>query len=173
MNQQQLNKYFGKTWKSNLNQYKYSGWDLVKMIQPNESVIDVGCGFNEFKLYIPNLIGIDPANKNADLITSIEEYKSDQLFDVAFCLGSINFGSEETILHQIECVINLLKPNCRIFWRCNPGYADHGNDECKDITFYNWTITKHLEFSKKFGFLLNEAVWDNGNRIYAEWIRSA
>lgn len=173
MNQQQLNKYFSETWKSNIGQYKYSGWNLVELIRPYEYVIDVGCGFNEFKLHISNLIGIDPANEKADVVTSIEEYQTDQLFDVAFCLGSINFGNEETILYQIECVVRLLKPKCRIFWRCNPGRHDHGNDQCNDISFYKWTIAKHLEFSEKFGFSLNEAVWDNGNRIYAEWVRLA
>ncbi len=171
MNQQQLNKYFSTTWRSNLDQYKYSGWALVDKIQPGESVLDVGCGFNEFSKVIPNLIGVDSANPRADYRISIEGFQFDHKFDVAFCLGSINFGNEDNIRNQIKCVADLLKSNARIYWRCNPGLKDHGNLECKDIDFFPWTIEKHVELSELFGFKLSKVCWDSNNRIYAEWFR--
>jgi hypothetical protein len=171
MKQQDLNTYFATIWKSNLNQYKYSGWVLLDKIQPDERVIDVGCGFNEFRGRIPNLIGIDPANAMADYRLSIEEFQSDEQFDVAFCLGSINFGDKEMIVNQIHHVVRLLKSKARIYWRCNPGVADHGNEACKDIEFYPWTIEKHAELAEQFGFRLVVACWDTGDRIYAEWQR--
>ena len=166
-----LNNYFATIWKSNIDQYKYSGWALVNKIQPGESVIEIGCGYNEFSDRIPNLIGIDPANDQADYRLSVEGFHSDTQFDVAFCLGSINFGNEETILNQINHMIRLLKPTARIYWRCNPGYADHGNEECKNINFYPWTIEKHAELAEQFGFKLAVVCWDSDDRIYAEWIR--
>ena len=169
MKQQDLNNYFSTVWTSNLSQYNYSGWALVNKINSNELVLDVGCGFNEFKSRIPNLVGIDPANDKADFRLPIEYLRTDIKFDVAFCLGSINFGSEENILNQIECVIKNLKPKSRIYWRCNPGLADHNNEQCKDIDFYPWTIEKHIEFADRFGYKLVVAQWDTGNRIYAEW----
>lgn len=171
MNQQELNKYFSTCWQSNLDQYNYSGWALVDKIQPKELVLDVGCGFNEFKTRIPNLVGIDPANECADFPTKIEDFRNDIKFDVAFCLGSINFGSEDNILHQIECVINCLKPQARIYWRCNPGLHDHNNKECKQIEFFPWSIDKHIKYSELFGFRLMTCCWDTNNRIYAEWFR--
>jgi len=170
MNQTSLNNYFSTVWQSNLNQYTYSGWALVDKIKPDELVLDVGCGFNEFKRRIPNLVGIDPANDRADFKLPIEYFRNDIKFDVAFCLGSINFGSEINIVNQIACVVNCLKPNSRIYWRCNPGLADHNNDECKLIDFYPWTIEKHVELADLFGYKLVEIRWDSGNRIYAEWI---
>jgi hypothetical protein len=173
MPQPQLNKYFSTFWQSNFDRYIYSGWALVDKIVPGEAVLDVGCGFNEFKNSIVNLIGIDPANDQADIKVPIEEYKSTNKFDVAFCLGSINFGNEETILNQINCVVDCLKPNARIYWRCNPGLADHNNKECNNIDFYPWTIAKHAEFAEKFGFRVNVARWDTHNRIYAEWCRQS
>jgi hypothetical protein len=121
---------------------------------------------------MPNLLGIDPANDRADVKVSIEEFKPTNKFDVAFCLGSINFGNKLNILNQIACVINCLKPTARIYWRCNPGLADHGNEECKAIDFYPWSIDEHVKLSELFGFKLAIACWDH-NRIYAEWIRSA
>ena len=175
MRQEDLNNYFSTVWRSNLDQYKYSGWALVDKIRPGESVIDVGCGFNEFSRVVPNLIGVDPANSNADVKLPIEYFAADNdnrsKFDVAFCLGSINFGGGANIITQIKCVTDLLKPKARIYWRCNPGIADHGNQECNDIEFYPWTIEKHVEFADLFKFKLVTARWDTNNRIYAEWHR--
>jgi len=175
MKQEQLNKYFSTTWRSNLDQYKYSGYELVNKINPEELVLDVGCGFNEFKSHIPNLIGVDPANDLADVKLPIEFFATDNSnrgkFDVAFCLGSINFGSENNILLQIAGVVSCLKPKARIYWRCNPGLADHGNEACKDIEFFPWTLDKHVKYSELAGFRLMTCKWDTANRLYAEWSR--
>ena len=171
MNTFNLNEYFAKTWKSNLDQYQYSGWALVDQILPGETVIDVGCGYNEFRRRIPTLVGIDPAFAEADYRLSIEGFQSAERFDVAFCLGSINFGDEATILNQITHVIRLLKSSARIYWRCNPGIADHGNEECKNIEFFPWNLDKHVKYSEQFGFRLITCKWDSGNRLYAEWSR--
>ena len=177
MKQDDLNKYFSTTWKSNIAQYQYSGWALVDKIQSNELVLDVGCGFNEFKSRILNLVGVDPANDCADVTLPIEYFASDNTnhnrFDVAICLGSINFGTEVNILNQISAVVNCLKPTARIYWRSNPGLHDHGNEECLAIKFFPWTIDKHVKYSELFGFRLMECRWDTNNRIYAEWSRSA
>ena len=35
-----------------------------------DNVVDIGCGFNEFKGKITNLIGIDPYNDKADIMYS-------------------------------------------------------------------------------------------------------
>lgn len=176
MKQQQLNNYFSLIWKSKLEQYQYSGFKLVDKIQKNELILDVGCGFNQFKPFLPNLIGIDPANDSADYKLTIEEFAADRnnfkKFDVAFCLGSINFGDKLNIMNQIACVVNCLKPTSRIYWRCNPGLADHGNKECLLIEFFPWTMEEHVKLSELFGFKLMISCWD-GNRIYAEWSRSA
>jgi hypothetical protein len=169
MNQADLNKYFATHWQTNLDQYVYSGWGLINKIKPDETVLDVGCGLNPFKQLIPNLTGIDPAFAEADYQTTIEDFVTDTKFDVAFCLGSINFGTEEKILHQINCVIGILKPRSRIYWRCNPGFYDHGNDTCNMLNFYPWSVEKHIEFSDQFGFRLAEIRTDTFKRIYAEW----
>lgn len=173
MNQTELDKYFSTVWHSNLDQYQYSGWKLISKIHKDETVLDVGCGYNEFKQHIKNLIGIDPANENADVMLSIENFRKDIKFDVAFCLGSINFGNEEIILNQIDCVVQCLKPQARIYWRCNPGLKDHGNQECEKIDFFPWSFEKHLDYSKKFGFTCQTLAWDSNNRIYSEWTRQS
>ena len=140
MNQQELNKYFSTEWASNLDQYKYSGWTIVDKIQSNEQVLDVGCGHNLFKSRILNLTGVDPAFDQADVKLPIEYFSADNKnhnrFDVALCLGSINFSDEVNIHNQIACVVSCLKPTARIYWRCNPGLKDHGNEECLAIDLF-------------------------------------
>ena len=171
MNQLTLDKYFSTHWHSNIDQYEYSGWALCKKIHLGESVLDVGCGTNPFKSCIANLTGIDPAFDQADFKCTIEEFESNIQYNVAFCLGSINFGSEETILQQIECVIRLLTPHARIYWRCNPGRADHGNEHCQAIDFFPWAPELLIQYAKQFGFRVADLQQDNNNRIYCEWIR--
>ena len=170
--QNYLNNYFQNEWKSSIPGYKYSGDALIRKVKPNESVVDVGCGDNYFKRKISNLVGIDPANDRADFKVTIEEFETDQKFDVAFCLGSINFGDEKRILTQIEKVISLLKPNARIYWRCNPGKQDHPTVGCKEIEFFPWTFEFHQWHAPRLGFTIKELCWDTQNRIYAEWVRS-
>lgn len=172
MNQEQLNEYFAHKWKSNLSQYFYCGWNLIDNICDDEWVLDVGCGPNPFKGKIKNLIGIDPAYDEADYKVTIEEFKTEQKFDVAFCLGSLNFGSHNKIISEISCVVNLLKPDARIYWRSNPGRKDHQHKECEQIDFFPWTFEHHKEFSKQFGFECVDLRWDSNHRIYAEWCRT-
>lgn len=173
MNQQQLNNYFSTHWRGHLNTYNYSGLSLSKKIKSNEWVLDVGCGINSFKPLITNLIGIDPAFSQADYQTTIEDFETDLRFDVALCLGSINFGSEEKIKYQIKCVVNLLKPNARIYWRVNPGLRDHGNKECQTINFFPWSAESLIKYAQEFGFEATDIKQDLNNRLYSEWIRSA
>lgn len=173
MNQIELNNYFKTHWRGHLNTYQYSGLSLAKKIKNTEWVLDVGCGTNPFKPLITNLIGIDPAFEQADYQTSIENFKTKLKFDVAFCLGSINFGNEETIKRQIQCVIDLLQPTSRIYWRVNPGLHDHGNKECKQINFFPWSKMLLKNYATKFGFKASNIRDDLNNRIYGEWHRTA
>jgi hypothetical protein len=172
MNQQHLNNYFSTCWRGHLNIYKYSGLSLAKKIHPDSWVLDVGCGINPFKSLIKNLVGIDPAFDQTDAKTTIEDFQTEQRFDVAFCLGSINFGDEETIKNQIKCVVNLLNPAAKIYWRVNPGLQDHGNKECKEIDFFPWSPALLKKYANDFGFTVVDIKQDLNNRIYAEWARS-
>ena len=173
VDQNLLNQYFGTIWHQHSNPSKKdtkSGKQLISKILPHETVIDVGCGTNPFKGVIPNLIGIDPAFDQADYKVGIDEFDTEEKFDVALCLGSINFGEKEDIERQIAKVISLLKPNGRIYWRCNPGRQDHPSDDCKNIPFYPWSIPEHVRLADMFKAKLIECCWEeNGRRLYAEW----
>ena len=79
-----LNKYFSKYWQNDMKKWKYSGVQLIDEVNnlKPRAVLDVGCGYNEFRGKIKNLIGIDPYNKNADLEVGTLQYKTNKLFDV-------------------------------------------------------------------------------------------
>ena len=99
-----MDSYFNGIWKDTNYQYlEHSGYSLVDYVNSKNpsSVLDVGCGYNKLKSKIKNLIGIDPFNDAADIKVSIEDYNSAP-YDMALCLGSINFGDEKTIDKQID-----------------------------------------------------------------------
>ena len=167
-----LEKYFGKIWKPNIDQYHYSGWRVLSLIKETDQVLDVGCGYNLFKSALGNrLTGIDPYNDAADHKVSIEDWHYDYQYDVVLCLGSINFGSEETILKQLDKIATVTKTGGKVIWRQNPGRKDHNNKECQDIDFFDWSFQKNLDYAKRFGFEVDIIAWDNGKRIYAEWTK--
>ena len=169
IDQAQLNHYFANHWgNKGVTVSVTTGIRLAEKIKDEEWVLDVGCGQNLFKGTIKNLVGIDPAFDEADVKTTIENYQTDQMIDVALCLGSINFGSIEDIRKQLDCVVKYLKPVSRIYWRCNPGLKDHGNSECEKIDFFPWSKEWHDLLSNEYGFKITEFAPD-GNRIYAEW----
>jgi hypothetical protein len=169
-----LKEYFSTSWlegNRSLDQYTYSGWALIFKVQGCERVLDVGCGTNPFKGKIPLLYGIDITDIGSDECVSIEEFETDIKFDVAFCLGSLNFGSKETIYNQIKKVDSILTENGRIYWRCNPANHDHQNNRCDDLPLFEWTVELHETWSKEFGYELQNVQHDH-NRIYAEWIKT-
>lgn len=165
-----LDTYFSTVWKPNTDRYIYSGWQLLSKVLPTDKVLDVGCGYNLFKSSLGDrLIGIDPYNLAADITVGIDEFTTHETFDVIFCLGSINFGNEETILRQTKKVVELCRPGGSIYWRQNPGRKDHGNTECKDIDFFDWSFDKNIKYASIYNCNVNMLALDSGNRIYAEW----
>jgi len=169
--QKQLNNYFSTDWHARIEDRSMSGPTLVQKVLPDEWVLDVGCGFNYFKGKIPNFVGLDPAIDAACIKVSIEEFEYDIKFDVAFCLGSVNFGTEDDIRSDLTCLMRHLKPTSRIYWRCNPGVHDHASHSFDVISVFPWTIELQQKFAAEFGYTIKEIMWENDNRIYAEWIR--
>lgn len=177
MSQQEINNYFRNHWypnqpKDRFDQYKFSGNAILQKIKPtSDYVLDVGCGKNPFKGKITNLIGIDPASPDADHKIALEDFNFPAKFDVALCLGSINFGDDLNIQRQIMKLTSFLKPEAKIFWRCNPGVHDHTSEEFKNIQVFKWTKQDHYRLAMKFGFIVVDIQDDSHNRIYAEWAR--
>lgn len=162
-----LHKYFSKYWQNDMKKWKYSGValiDEVNSLKPR-AVLDVGCGYNEFKGKIDNLIGIDPYNDKADLQVSTLDYKTDQKFDVIMCLGSVNFGSRDKIIAEVLRCVNLLADGGTMFFRVNPG-VQHDKPEAKWIEFFGWNVPFIIELSNMFNLDILDIRDDTNQRKY-------
>jgi len=162
-----LHKYFSKYWNNDMKKWKYSGLaliDEVNSLKPR-AVLDVGCGYNEFKGKIDNLIGIDPYNDKADLQVSTLEYRTDQKFDVIMCLGSVNFGSRDKIIAEMGRCVDLLEDGGTMFFRVNPG-VQHNKPEAKWIEFFAWNVPFIIELSEMFNLKILDIRDDSNQRKY-------
>ena len=162
-----LGNYFSKYWENDIKKWKYSGLalvDEVNSLRPR-AVLDVGCGYNEFKGKIDNLIGIDPYNDRADHEVGTLEYRTDQKFDVIMCLGSINFGSRDKILAEIGRCVDLLEDGGTMFFRVNPG-VQHNKPEAKWIEFFAWNVPFIIELSEIFNLKVLDIRDDSNQRKY-------
>ena len=162
-----LHKYFSKYWENDMKKWKYSGLalvDEVNSLKPR-AVLDVGCGYNEFKGKIDNLLGIDPYNDKADLQVSTLEYRTTQKFDVIMCLGSINFGSRDKIIAEIGKCVDLLDNGGTMFFRVNPG-VQHNKPEAKWIEFFGWNVPFIIELSEMFNLEVLDIRDDSNQRKY-------
>jgi SAM-dependent methyltransferase len=162
-----LHKYFSKYWQNDMKKWKYSGLaliDEVNSLKPR-AVLDVGCGYNEFKGSIDNLIGIDPYNDKADLMVSTLDYKTDQKFDVILCLGSVNFGSKDKITAEVGRCVNLLADGGTMFFRVNPG-LNHDKPEADWIEFFAWNVPFIIELAEMLNLKVLDIRDDTNQRKY-------
>ena len=173
--QEYLNDYFRHHWQPSVDAYKFSAYETIaKQILPSEWLIDVGCGANPFKSLVQHCVGIDPARDEADFRVTIEDFHATRKFDVAACLGSLNFGDDAVVGRQIHKMVSLLKDRSRVYWRVNPGRRDHASEKCKGIPFYPWSFNRLQDFASLHDFRqINEQTETNGQvvRLYAEWHR--
>lgn len=162
-----LNAYFSKIWQPNMKKWKYSGLKLIDEVNAlnPRSVLDAGCGYNEFKGKIKNLIGIDPYNDMADYKVSIMDFRSNEKFDVIMCLGSINFGSQDKITAEIAKIVHLLEEGGTIFFRVNPGVS-HDRLESRWIEFFAWNVPFIIELAEKFNLKILDIRDDANQRKY-------
>ena len=162
-----LHKYFSKYWENDIKKWKYSGLalvDEVNSLKPR-AVLDVGCGYNEFRGKIDNLIGIDPYNDKADIQVSTLEYRTTQKFDVMLCLGSVNFGSRDKIISEVGRCVDLLEDGGTMFFRVNPG-VQHNKPEAKWIEFFAWNVPFIIELSEIFNLKVLDIRDDSNQRKY-------
>jgi len=166
-----LARYFGEVWQGHMKKFKYSGLTLideVNSLKPRR-VLDIGCGYHEFRNKIHNLIGIDPYNKNADYQVKLLDYHPEEKFDVTLALGSINFGSTDKIFAELEHAVSLCNPGAVMFFRANPGLP-HEPDESNWIYFYPWDSNFIVNCAEQLNVdILDIRTDTHKNRLYFVW----
>ena len=162
-----LHKYFQKHWQADIKKWKYSGLSLIDQVNDlnPRSVLDVGCGYNEFQGKIKNLIGIDPYNHRADYQVDLISYRPQNKFDIILALGSINFGGRNKIIAEVSKCVNMLEDGGMIFFRVNPG-VQHDKPEAKWIEFYAWNVPFIIELAEMFNLKILDIRDDRNQRKY-------
>ena len=173
-----LDNYFRNHWQGEMKKYKYSGLKLIDEVNglKPRRVLDIGCGYHEFKGKINNLTGIDPYNKKADHEVKLLDYRPKEKFDVTLALGSINFGSTDKIFAELEHAVSLCNPGAVMFFRANPGLP-HDNepdrpagDQSKWISFYSWDSNFIVNCATQLGVdILDIRTDTHKNRLYFVW----
>ena len=164
-------RFFGEIWKPKTEEYIYSGWGLVDRInaaQP-QRVLDYGCGYNQFKQRIDNLIGIDPYNNCADYMVDILEFRVEpESFDHIIAFGSLNFNSQADIEQRFQCLYNLLMPGGHMYFRVNPGIT-HANGPWVDI--FPWSFEIAWDFAQRYNLDMPVFKRDQNDRYYFEYVK--
>jgi hypothetical protein len=173
-----LDNYFRNHWQGAMSKYKYSGPALIKEVNSLKprSVLDIGCGYHEFKGKIDNLTGIDPYNSNADIEVKLLDYYPQERYDATLALGSINFGSTDKIFAELEHAVSLCNPGAVMFFRANPGLP-HDNepdrprgDQSRWISFYPWDSNFIINCADQLNVdILDIRTDTHKNRLYFVW----
>jgi len=166
-----LDNYFRNVWQGEMKKYKYSGLaliDEINSLKPRK-VLDIGCGYHEFKGKIDNLVGIDPYNDAADLHVKLLDHHPDEKYDATIALGSINFGSTDKIYAELEHAVSLCNPGAVMFFRANPGLP-HDKSESNWIYFYPWDSNFIVNCAEQLGVeILDIRTDSHKNRLYFVW----
>ena len=166
-----LDKYFRHVWQGEMAKYKYSGPALINEINSLKprKVLDIGCGYHEFKGKIDNIVGIDPYNDCADYCVKLLDYHPQEKYDAMLALGSINFGSTDKIFAELEHAVGLCNPGAVMFFRANPGLP-HDKQESNWIYFYPWDSNFIVNCADQLGVdILDIRTDSHKNRLYFVW----
>ena len=106
------------------NKWNIRGEALVKRLQamqkerPNLTILDMGCGVNEYKKHLNNVTGVDPYRKEADILCSQADFKpaDDIKWDVIICFGPQNWYTYDEQYRNFMTLKNCLAPSGLLLW---------------------------------------------------------
>ena len=111
-------------------------------------VLDLGCGSNEFKKIVPNVIGVDVAElPEVDFKMSIQNFHRRKPFkertaDWILCFGPFNYGGSKWATEIGECMSYYLAEHGTIVCHTHPTNSE-----------IDWTEENITTYGKEFGFV--------------------
>ena len=136
--------------------------EYLTQINPKH-IYDIGCGWNIFRKYLPNVIGIGEEDPNSDYFYGQEHGRMDSefvanhqdYFESAFSINSIHFIPLLQMRQRVLDFISMIRPNGRGFVTLNTQrmvdrsttdflHQEFGScrPDSKDLDFY---VRKHLD----------------------------
>lgn len=116
-----------RTYAANQSIFYYGTFYYINMLlekQP-KTILDLGCGGNFFKKYVPEIIGVDPDPREADRIDILDAYSEKflnenlQKYDCAMTIGAIHTVSLVKLVDTIHDFGKLIKPGGRGYFAVN------------------------------------------------------
>lgn len=162
--------FFTNNWLPKTGSHTFTGWQIVDEVMKHnpKHVLDFGCGYNQFKDKIPNLIGIDPYNEAADFMVDIDHFVWKHKFDVILVLGSMNFGDKDDVVHQFDQLVKHLEKGGRMYFRVNPGIQW---PQGPYVDIYEWSFELAVELAEKYDMEMESFKVDT-DRLYFELVHS-
>lgn len=179
------------------NKWNIRGNALVKRLQkmqkekPNLTILDMGCGVNEYKKYLKNVTGVDPYRKEADIIAKQSEFDpKGQTWDIIICFGPQNWYTYDEQYRNFKKLKECLAPNGLLLWSHVHNYykvfqpdsqyahtwihgdMDHAqrnsafyfyDRDWKYTWYFNWTEHAVAQLSRHVGLKINSIDYDHCN----------
>jgi len=145
--------------------YEHAGINLVEEINSlnPDLVIDVGCGKNRFKGHIQNLIGFDQSPfPFVDIVSTIQDINfREESADVCLGLGSIQFGTRDEVIADLEKVLSWIKPGGYLVMRTMNQWFHPNRDYPHWDHQYLWTREDVEELGKIYNLELIKGIWED------------
>mgnify|MGYP003680430153 CR=1 FL=1 len=153
--EEEIKEFFGKQWNTT-----EVDTHVSNIIKNSLNVIDIGCGFNPYKPFCKNLIGVDIINEKADWIGDILDYDAQGIkFDVAICYGILHFNNYEWVKNRLEWVVNNISDDGEILIKVNPSQESQTPDV---VWFENWNRGLAEHFAEIYSLeIWNWREWKN------------
>lgn len=137
-----------------MGQQKYvEMYERINAMMPT-LVVDAGCGRNQHKRFVKNLIGFDPQPfKDADLqFTILNAPFLPGTVDAVLCLGSLQFISKDYIDEQLGVIVGWLKPGGLIEMRVATRHKWLPDPtKCVNSMYVPWTDSMIAAAESKYG----------------------
>lgn len=111
------------------NKWNIRGQALVDRLQamqkarPNLSILDMGCGVNEYKKHLNNVTGVDPYRPEADIMCKQSDFDSQgKTWDVVICFGPMNWYTYDEQYRNMLTLKRCLAPDGLLLWSHNHNY---------------------------------------------------
>ena len=100
---------------------------LEKLLEKNPATIyDLGCGWNIFKRYIPNIVGVDTQLESKPFFADINDLVDDDyiqyhqnFFESVFAINMLHYRSIKELEKIIAGFVSMVKPGGRGFFTLN------------------------------------------------------